>query len=191
VCDPVGYVSLWLSDAAEDSAAQPKRAADWLDWFDANKIEAVGLGLMTLRVAGHSDPTVRTEELRQPVEQPFGAHSAAWFDRQDWLRTHPVIEARLHTAGGLQLRQEATQGPDGWQVDRHPLALPDGLRWVEEIDPVVRALVSGCNGRLRLRDQLTVLAAAHDVDEATQAEVAAPIVALLVERGILLPAEQA
>jgi methylase of polypeptide subunit release factors len=50
VSDPVGYVNLWLADAAEDPATQPARAAAWLDWFDANKIEAVGLGLVTAPV---------------------------------------------------------------------------------------------------------------------------------------------
>ncbi len=187
VSDPVGYVNLWLSDAAERDASQ--RAADWLDWFDTNKVEAVGLGLVTLRAAGHRDPAVRIEELRQPVDQPLGAHIEAWFDRQAWLRRRDPLTQRLTTADGLRLHQEATQGPDGWQVDRQSLALPDGLRWVEEVDPVVLALVSGCDGGLALRDQLAVLAAAHSVDEATLAEVATPIVAHLVERGILLPAE--
>jgi Methyltransferase small domain len=187
VCDPVAYVNLWLADAAESQPAQ--RAANWLDWFDANAVEAVGLGLITIRAAGHLDPTVRIEELRQPVDQPFGAGIEAWFGRQDWLRTHDPLQHRLRAADGLQLHQEATQGPDGWQVDRQTLALPDGLRWVEEVDPVVLALVSGCDGELALRDQLAVLAAAHDVDESTLAEVAAPIVTHLVERGILLPVE--
>jgi methylase of polypeptide subunit release factors len=188
VSDPVGYVSLWLADAAEEQGAQSARAADWLDWFDANKVEAVGLGLVTLRAAGHADPVVRVEDLRQAINEPMGPHVAAWFDRADWLRSVPLLDARLRTADGLQLRQEASRSPDGWAVDRQYLALTDGLRWVEEIDPVVLALVSGCDGELALRDQLDLLAAAHGVDGATLAEVAVPLVAHLVERGIVLPA---
>jgi methylase of polypeptide subunit release factors len=190
VSDPVGYVSLWLADAAEDPSTASTRAAAWLDWFDANKVEAVGLGMVTLRAAGHAVPVVRVEDLRQPVDQPLGPHIAAWFDRADWLRAHPgdaLLDARLRTPDGLQLRQEATRADNGWAVDRQLLVLPDGLRWVEEIDPVVLALVSGCDGDLALRDQLDLLAAAHDVEVATLAEVAVPIVAHLVERGLLLP----
>jgi len=189
--DPVGYVRLWLADAAEpdNTETAAETAATWLDWFDANKIEAVGLGLVTLRAAGHDDPTVRVEELRQPVDQPLGPHIEAWFDRQEWLRAQDLLAQRLSAAQGLQLHQEATKGPDSWQVDRQLLALPDGLRWVEQIDPLVLALVSGCDGGLALRDQIVVLAAAHDVDEATMAGVAVPIVAHLVERGMLLPVE--
>jgi hypothetical protein len=190
VSDPVGYVSLWLADAAEDPAAQSARAADWLDWFDAHKVEAVGLGLVTLRAGGHADPVVRVEDLRQAVDQPMGTHIAAWFDRADWLRTHPLLDAKLRTADGLHLRQEASRAPDGWTVDRQFLALTDGLRWVEEVDPVALALVSASNGGVALGDQLDLLAAAHGVDADELREVAVPLVAHLVERGLLLPAER-
>lgn len=190
VSDPVAYVNLWLADAAEDPATQPARAAEWLDWFDANKIEAVGLGLITLRAGGHDDPSVRVEDLRQAVDQPLGAQVEPWFQRQDWLREQSrdaLLAARLRAADALRLHQEATRGPDGWQVDRQLLAQTEGLRWVEQIDPVVLALVSSCDGNLPLRDQLDLLAAAHQADPATLAEAAVPVVAHLVERGFLLP----
>jgi methylase of polypeptide subunit release factors len=190
VSDPVGYVNLWLDDASEDPATRPARAAAWLDWFDANKIEAVGLGLITLRAGGHDDPTVRVEDLRQAVEQPLGAQVEPWFRRQDWLRAQSadgLLGARLVAADGLQLSQEASRGPEGWQVDRQFLALTDGLRWVEEVDPFVLALVSSCDGSLALRDQLDLLAAAHEADPAALRQAALPLVAHLVERGILLP----
>ncbi len=181
VTDPASYVRLWLSDAAEG----PERAAAWLDWFDAHKVEAVGFGLVTLRRAGHDDPVVRTEDLRQAVDQPLGEQAAAWFDRQDRLRGTSPLGRRYRTAAGLRLRQEATLGADGWAVDRQLLELPQGLRWTEEVDPLVVALVGGCDGSLPLRAQLTLLAAAHGVAEEALAEVAGPIVAHLVERGFL------
>jgi hypothetical protein len=188
VSDPVAYVQLWLADANEDPAAQPGIAAAWLDWFDAANAEAVGFGLVTLRAAGHDDPTVRIEELRQPLDAPLGALVGAWFDRQDWLRERSfegLLDARLRTADGLQLRQEATRGAEGWEVDRQLLALTGGLRWVEEVDPVALALVGGCDGTVSLRDQVALLAAAHDVPVETLADVAVPLVAHLVERGML------
>jgi methylase of polypeptide subunit release factors len=191
VSDPVGYVNLWLADAAEDPATQPARAATWLDWFDANKIEAVGLGLVTLRAGSHDDPAVRVEDLRQAVDQPLGSHVEPWFDRQDWLRgqsADSLLGARLVAADGLQLNQEATRGPEGWQVDRQLLTLTGGLRWVEQVDPLVLALVSACDGAVPLRDQLDVLAAAHEADPDVLRQAAVPLVAHLVERGILLPA---
>ncbi len=189
VSDPVEYVNLWLRDAAE--AFDPRRAEAWLDWFAAEKVEAVGFGLVTLRRSRHATPVVRLEDLRQAVPPPFGPHVAAWFDRQDWLAEHPgaaLLDAPLRRADGLRLTQEAGFDGDDWDVERQVLAMTDGLRWAEEVDPLVLALVSGADGRVPLRDQLAVLAAAYETPEPVLAAMAAPIVAHLVERGLLAPA---
>jgi hypothetical protein len=87
------------------------------------------------------------------------------------------------------LHQEAALGAEGWEVARQVLALRSGLRWQEELDPVGLALVAGSDGGVPLRHQLALLAFAHDVPEEDLVAVAAPIVAHLVERGFLLPAE--
>ena len=184
VSDPVSYVRLWLADAAERT--DPAQLAAWLDWFDANQVEAVGFGLVTLRRSGHAEPVVRIEELRQAVDQPLGVQVAGWFERQDWLRSAgSLFGHRYRMAAGLRLRQEATIGDEGWAVDRQSLELPSGLRWSQEVDPLILALVSGCDGTVALGDQLAVLAAAHEVTEAALAEVVGPIVGHLVERGFL------
>src|SRR5439155_12437516 len=72
VSDPVSYVNLWLSDAAEQR--DPARAAAWLDWFDAHQVEAVGFGIVTLRAEGRVDPVVHLEDLRQTVDPPMATH---------------------------------------------------------------------------------------------------------------------
>ncbi|GAB3145411.1 methyltransferase [Micromonospora sonneratiae] len=188
VADPRAYVDLWLADASE--GADPQRVVDWLDWFDAHKVEAIGFGIINLRRGGHDDPLVRVEDLRQPVQPPLGDQIAAWFDRQDWLRvrdTEALLAARYRAADGLRLRQEATLGGDGWAVERQVLSMPHGLRWSEEVDPLVLALVGGCDGQLPLRDQLALLAVAHEAPEAELTEAAGPIVAHLVERGLITP----
>jgi hypothetical protein len=185
VADPMSYVGLWLADANEDG--DPARAAAWLDWFDANDVSAIGFGLVTLRRSGHADPVIRVEDLRQQVQQPLGEQIAGWFDRQDFVRDADLLAARYRVAPGLQLQQEATLGDDGWAVDRQVLVMSGGLRWSEEVDPLVLALVSGADGQVPLRDQLALLAAAHEVAEDDLADAAGPIVAHLVERGIVEP----
>lgn len=188
VAEPMEYVNLWLTDVGE--RLDPQRAAAWLDWFDAHKVESVGFGIVSLRRSERQDAVLRVEDLRQTVQPPMGAQIAAWFDRQDWLRGRDDADrlaARYRAAPGLQLHQEATMGDEGWAVDRQVLVMPYGLRWSEEIDPLVLALVSGCDGRVPLRDQLAVLAVAHDVPEKDLAEAAGPIVAHLVERGLIEP----
>lgn len=212
LADPIAYVGLWVADAGQGH--DPRRAAAWLDWFDAHKVEGIGFGLVTARNAGNHDPVVRVENLRQPMAQPFGAEVAAWFARQDWLRARgaattassadlvidplapgapgpanaDLLAARYTAAPGLTLHQEAAIGPDGWDVTRQSLAQTAGLRWSEEVDPVLLALVSGCDGTVSLRDQLAVLAAAYEVPEPIMAQMAGVIVPHLVERGFIEPA---
>lgn len=185
VQDPLDYVRLWINDASEKH--DPLRAAHWLDWFDANKVSAVGFGLITARNSGRDDPTVVCEDLRQQVEGPMGELVAQWFDRRDWLRSHDLLTARLRKADGLQLRQEASFGDEGWAVDRQLLALTGGPRWVEEVDPLILALVSGCDGSLPLSAVVDLLASAHEVPPNDLQRVMLPIVDHLVERGMLAP----
>jgi hypothetical protein len=192
VSEPVEYVDLWRRDAGE-----PPRATGtdtWLDWFDDRGIEGVGFGVVTLRRSGRADPVVRVEELRQQVETPLGVQVGAWFDRQDWLAPRradggaALLDECLMRAPDLRLTQEADHDGEDWAVGRQTLSLTGGLRWTDEVDPLALALVSGADGRTRVRDQVTVLAAAFDVPDAALTAAVPPMVAAMVERGLLLPA---
>ncbi|HEX6685776.1 MAG TPA: methyltransferase [Candidatus Limnocylindrales bacterium] len=188
VQDPLDYVRLWLADASEPD--DPIRAAGWLDWLEAHDVSAVGFGLITARASGHDDPVVVCEDLRQQVSQPMGERVAQWFDRREWLRRNDLLASTLRLAPGLQLRQEASFGAgEGWAVDRQLLALTDGLRWVEEIDPLILAVVSGCDGTIPLSGVFDLLAAAHGVPPDDLKNAMLPVVDHLVERGMLAPCE--
>lgn len=187
VQDPLDYVRLWLADASEED--DPIRAAAWLDWLEAHDVSAVGFGLVTARASGHDDPAVVCEDLRQQVTQPMGDRVAEWFDRRDWLRDNDLLAAKLKRADGLELRQEASWGAEGWAVDRQLLALTEGLRWVEEIDPLILAIVSGCAGTVPLSEVFGLLATAHEVPYDDLKNAMLPVVDHLVERGMLAPCE--
>jgi methylase of polypeptide subunit release factors len=192
VSDPMSYVDMWLTDAAED--ADPQRAAAWLDWFDAHKVEAIGFGLVTAKNNHQTHPAVRVETLRQPVAHPFGPEVAKWFDRQDWLRDKSLdqlLDTRYRAAAGLRLQQDAGWTADGWEVEAQNLVQTAGLGWTEEVDPVTLALVSGADGAVNLQDQLIVLEAAYDVAPGTLSASAGLIVSHLVERAFLIPVEMA
>jgi len=187
VQDPLDYVRLWLADASEGH--DPQRAAQWLDWFAHNDIVAVGFGLISARRSDVDSPSVVCEDARQTFEPPLGDRVSEWFDRREWLRHNDLLAARYRLADGLQLRQEATMGEDGWAVDRQLLAIPQGMRWVEEIDPLILALVSGSSGVLPMRDQLSLLAQAHGVLGEELEKALMPVIDHLVERGMLIPCE--
>lgn len=190
LADPAQYVALWLRDSGElAGAAAAARTAEWLAWFAEQRIEAVGFGLITLRASGAESPVIHVEEARQALDQPIGPHVEAWFSRQDWLRGADLVQARLVTAPELRLQQSASRGEDGWDVGAQIFALDGGMRWAQEVDPLTVALVGGCDGTVRLGDQLAVLAAAHDASPEALAAAALPLVTHLVERGFLLPGD--
>ena len=57
----------------------------------------------TDRADGYTDPVVRIEDLRQPVDA-LGAQTALWWGRQDWLRTNDLLAARRKELALLQQR---------------------------------------------------------------------------------------
>jgi hypothetical protein len=172
-----------MRDAAE--AVDPARAQAWLDWFDAQRIEAVGYGLVTLRRNDRKDPVIRISDLRAAPHAPTGGDIAAWFHRQEWLAAHPdLLAARYTRAPQLRLTQQASHDGTEWTVDSQLLAA--GL-WAQEVDPVTLALVDGADGTVTVREQLAVLAAAFETPEPALAAMAGPVVSQLVERGLLVP----
>lgn len=187
VTDPARYAALWLADAGErGSPAYERRYADWLDWFAAARVEAVGFGLVTLRRTGAADPLVRVEDVSQQVAEPAGPHVAAWFDRLDGLRAAAatpggLLDARPGRAPDVVLDQVSHAGDGGWAVAEQRLRQADGMRWSAAVDPAVAALVAGCDGTRTVRELGVVLELAYGVDQAQLA----PMVSGLVERGFL------
>jgi methylase of polypeptide subunit release factors len=179
VLDPAEYVATWQRDAGDTSA---ERAEEWLDWFAANDVEAVGFGIVTVRrVPSGETPVVIVEDARQPFAQPIGPHLATWLDRVEALRRNDLSALRLRVADGVTLEQSAYVTADGWAVASQALQQHDGLRWRTELDPVGVALAGACDGTRPLAEVLAVIEAAYGV---TAAE-ALPAVRHLVERGFL------
>lgn len=186
VQDPCEYVELWLRDSGEaDGPAYRQRYAAWLDWFAAQRVEAIGFGVVTLRASGRTDPVTVLEDLHHQVESPVGRQVVDWFGRQDRLRDIPLLEARLVRAPGIRLEQVAAASLDGWQVTEQRLRLHGGLGSTGAIDPIGAALVAGADGTVTLRQQLEVLAAAYDVPIDELVTGALPAVQQLVQAGYL------
>ena len=179
VQDPVDYVRMWTPD--------PGSPADraWLSWLREQRIEAVSLGLVTLRHAGRADPVVRTDNLGG--RQILGGDVLGWFSRQDWLRDHDVLSSRFRAVDGLYLRSSASLHAGSWRDASHKLTTPGGPSRTDQVSDLIVTLVTGCDGSLPLGEQLSKLAAHLDVDLAELHAAAIPAIALLVEHHIIEP----
>jgi hypothetical protein len=196
VADPAEYVTLWLRDAGEQPGSQTWRSKydRWLDWFAENGVLAVGMGLVNLHRSGLSASVIVAEDVPQAVEQPIGAEIAGWFSRQDWLRsTGPggMLDAPFTVVPDLVYEQRALLGPTGWQSAASQLRQARGMRWELDTDAAVAGLLSSCTGQVPLRASLALVAELQGLDSAAVTSALLPVVADLVQRGILLPPEPA
>jgi hypothetical protein len=192
VAAPADYVSLWLRDAGEvpGTSRWAQRYDAWLDWLEAERVEAIGMGLITIWRSGASDPVVVCEDVPQPLDQPVGAHLPAWHRRQRWLadiHDDELLEAVLRPAAGIVRTAVDVLGPQGWRTEGATLRQTTGLCWEVDVDEAIAALVAGCDGTAPLGRPVAVLAAAlgRPVDEI--AEAIHPVVRDLVGRGFLEP----
>ncbi|MEU6859434.1 methyltransferase [Glycomyces sp. NPDC046736] len=183
VLDPLDYVRTWQRDSGEDHDAD--QAAAWLDWFDVNGVEGVGFGFIAVRRIDAPTEVV-CEEARHAVETPWRDRIADWFAlREADLEPETLWTAKLRVAEGVALQQAAAIGEEGWDVDRQWLQQAEGMRYAEEIDPLVVAFMGACTGETEVRLQVQLLADTYGADPAMLYAQLYPIIHRLTERGFL------
>lgn len=191
--DPISYVSLWTSDAGELPEEAARRGGRWLDWFDAEGIAGVGMGMIVVRAPRRGErraPELVLEEITGADEQLTGPEVEAFFARRDYLHDHSddqLLATRLTTAP-VFLEEQSLPGPEGWQVVGAAVRRPGGPGAVIGVDEVSRALFAGCRGEVPLGMLIELLAAHHGVGADALATAALPVVREAIGRGILYEA---
>jgi len=192
VADPGLYVGTWLRDEGIDPRSPEGRvkARAWLDWFEQNKIDAVGFGFVTLRKASGRTPAVVCEDLRQAYDDPLGAEAGGWLDRVAWLRDNgdSLLDVRFQVPPTVLLESVDEPSDEGWRTTVRRLHRTDGPGWQHEVDELASRLLAGCQGALPLEDLIELLAAAQGLSAEELAAAALPVVRELVRHGMLVPA---
>jgi hypothetical protein len=186
---------LWTSDAGEPPEQAAQRGGRWLDWFDAEGIAGVGMGMITLRAPRadeHRPPDHVLDEITGADEALTGPEVAAFFARREYLHDttdEQLLSVRLSTAP-VFLDEQSLPGENGWQLVGAAVRRPGGPGAVIGVDEVSRALLAGCHGEVPLGTLIDLLAAVHSVDPAALASAALPVVREAIGRGILYQADQ-
>ncbi|HEX6231774.1 MAG TPA: methyltransferase [Jiangellaceae bacterium] len=167
VQDPAAYVELWLRDAGD--VARPDyttRYDSWLAWFEAQRVNGIGFGWITLRAAGSADPSLRIEDWPHPVEQPLGPVVAGYLDRVNLLRglasDEALLASRLRIAGDVV--QEQVGEPGAEDPAHVVLRQQHGFRRAVEVGTAEAALVGACDGSLPVGSLIDAVAAVLVVD---------------------------
>ncbi|WP_026918823.1 DUF7059 domain-containing protein [Gordonia shandongensis] len=195
LADPISYVSLWVSDAGESVVDAAERGSLWLDWFEEQGIVAVGMGSITFRKPGATEPErapdVVIEEITAAGQEVTGFEAQAFWNRRDFLRRNSdddLLAARLSTSP-VFLESQSLPGDDGWQQVSAAVTRPGGPGAVLPVDEVMTALLAGCRGEVPLGALVSLIADFHGVDGDALAAVAMPAIREAVGRGILYRAE--
>lgn len=181
--DPLDYVRTWQRDSGETHDAA--QAAAWLDWFEAGHVAGVGFGFINIRRI--DGPTIVVcEEARHAVETPWRDRVADWFAmRAKDLEPEALWQAKLRVADGVVLQQTAGIGAEGWDVDRQWLQQTHGMRYAEEVDPLIVQFMGACNGEAEVRLQVQLLADTYGAEPAMLYAQLYPVIHRLIERGFL------
>jgi hypothetical protein len=187
VVDLPAYVEMWLADAgARHRPDYAARYDHWLSWFDAQGVEAMAFGWISLRAAGRDVSVLRLEEWRHDVVPPVGAAVLAWADRVDALAgVDDVLDVRWRQAPSLA---QETYGPPGAEdPEAIVVRLGEGLRRARQVDTVEAGLVGALDGDLTAGQVLDALAQLLDVEAGVVREQYRPVVHELVADGFLVP----
>ena len=198
VQDVTQYAELWLRDGGdhrESRESYDARYGEWLDAFEAAKVEGVGFGWITLRKPAAGDgaepgrrPILHLEEWPHTVEQPLGPHIEAWFARQDFLRTHDdaaLLETRYRLTG--EVVQEQVGAPGAEHPEHVILRQNRGMRRATKVDTVGAGFVGVCDGELTAGEILDAIAALIEEDPVLLRDRTPEQIRMLVEQGFLEP----
>ena len=187
VLDVHEYAELWLADAGlAGSPGYVDRYAEWLDYFDALGIEAVGMGWLLLHRAGRDVPHVRIEDWPYGVEQPLAPALEAGL-------AAVALEQSLDDAAVLGRRWvladdviEETTGVPGAADPQHiVLRQQRGFRRATETGTALAGVLGACDGDLGLGQIVASVAALLEVDAAALTAETVPQVRRLVVDGFL------
>lgn len=190
VLDPGAHAVSWLRQT-ESAAAWAAEYDAWMAYYEEQRIEAIGLGLVTMRRRAGGEGWFRVEQAPQDFAMPCGDHLGAAFELAAFLDAHPadaLLAATLRVAPDVVLDERAAPEPEGWAVTDRRLRQTAGLCREGAVDPSMAAIVAACDGARPLGTLLADAAGSAGTDPAVLARAALPLIRRLVEQGFLLPA---
>jgi hypothetical protein len=190
VLDPGAHAANWLRQTEPPDRWEPEYDR-WMAYYERHGIEAIGLGLVTLRRRAGGDGWFRAEEAEQDFAMPCGDHLGAAFELADFLAAHDgdrLAAAHLRVAPDVVLDERAAPAGTGWSVSDRRLRQTAGLCREGEVDPALAAIVAACDGRRPLAAVLGEAALAAGAEPEALARAALPVIRRLVSQGFLLPA---
>lgn len=187
------YAQMWIRDTEHPNAEEaPRLYEEWMSYYAREGIEAVSTGLIALRRRAGGANWVRFDELPEGAAGAFGDAVAQGFRLRDFLETMRadarLLEEKLCLAPDLRLEQQCAWAEGAWRIQSAQLRLERGLKYAGNVDRNALALLTRCDGRRRLRELVSELAASTGASAERIAPQCLALMRRLIERGYVLPA---
>ena len=150
--DPCEYAEIWLADAGlVGTPGYRRRYAEWLDYFQALGIDAVGLGWILVHRSEAADSSIRIEHWPYAIEQPIAPaliaeHDGVLASRE--LSDEDLLAARWELSGDVVL--ETVGQPGAADPGNLILRQQGGMQRGAEVDTALGGVVGACDGDLPL-----------------------------------------
>jgi hypothetical protein len=189
--EPASYAEGWLrGEAGLGPEEFARRFEGWMAYYDRERIEAIGFGLVTLRRASGRANWFRCEDA-PPLRAACGEAIVRGFALRDFLENArddgALLDSRLRPATELRWEQEWQADDPGWQPATCRLRLAAGLAYARTANGPVVDLIGNCRGRQPLRHVVSELAQTQGLSLEAAAPAYLPLVRRLVEQGFFLP----
>ncbi len=168
--DPLSYAAGWLRSAEPQDQAQYGQLLDvWQQYYARLGIERISSGVVILRRRSAQRHWVRTNAFPFDLQAGSGSEQILRiFAAQDVLENlrdaHALLDHRLVLAPDHEMEHVLQVEQGSWQVKQAVLKLNRGLALTGPVDRLVSIIVAGCNGQRVLRDLVTQVAHAMQID---------------------------
>lgn len=182
------YASNRISNLAPVAAQREKQFNTWMDYYERERVEAIGFGLVTMRRSNRSSNWFRCESWPEMVG-PCGDAIERGFVARNFLEDHgdrDLLETRVRHAPNLQWRQDHDISDLGTAV-HSSLHFTSGLAYTAKMDSAIVKFVSRCAGDRPLSEYLRETAAISGEDVCQFSPRFVKVVRRLIELGFLLP----
>jgi hypothetical protein len=190
---PDDYATGWIeSDTGADPPTREAMFARWMADYEAQAIEAISFGLITLRRAP-GRPNWCCIEDAPALRGLCGDSILRGFALRDFLEAvrddRALLAARLRLSPEMRLEQVLRPTEGSWGMVESFIHLPSGLAYRPRIDQPIYEMLHRSRGQATVGELLAQVAAKVGGDPEEIPPSTLEVVRSLVAQGFLLPAE--
>lgn len=190
---PDTYAALWIRQSgyidSPESAALFER---WMCYYDDLGIEAISMGLATLRRRTSAENWFRILRTPDRMTGPCSADVERFFCVTDFLIDHDdsqLVRRKFKIAADVQMQQTCAPGDGGWNVKTASIKRTEGIGFTGEADPFIASILVRCDGARTLASIIEAVCEEWGLEPGEVAANVLRVFRYLLERGFVAPAD--